>query len=912
MTAWSQPDNWLGGVPGAGDTAVFTDNMDYTLNGAHFTEPLSFTPNLDFSNSVTLDMDSSWSGNLEVDNDVTLSLTGPSVWQGREIEIDTGGSMVNTGTLTTTSITTPLNNVNPELIGTLTNMGTITFQGNGNFIGGTIDNQSGGLIDIQGVNSAGSYPFVFATINNSGTIRRSVNTGTAGIWILNNAGGGLIDVETGTLIPWVQNGLSTGGTFTVASGATLQYGTAGTFTGTYTGSGGGQFVLGSGQLNVGSGGATFNFPAGFFQWQTFGQIAASSGDLTNAGSITIVSSPTAISHTELNGTLDNTGTITIQGSGNFVGGTINNQTGALVDVQGADSAGNPFVFATINNSGTVRRSANNGAVGIRLLNNAPSGAIDVETGTLSPWVQQGSVNSGGTFTVASGATLQYNSGNQGSTFTGTYTGSGGGQFILASGQFIVGFGGASIDFPPDFFEWAAGAIDDSRGNLVNQGSMTLSGSAMTLFGNMVNDGTIDIVGSTNFSLQGTLNNSAGSLIDFQGDGSILSHTGLISNAGTIRKSSGTGTTAIGTQGEPFGTLEVDNTGTVEADSGTMTLFGPFGELSGTTLTAGTWNALHGATLNFPRGISITTNQAQITLDGSGASFPALASLSSSSGSLAFTGGASFTTAGDFSNTGSLTLGAGSTLSVQGRYSQSTSAALTIGIGGTPASGQFGQLSATGSAAFGGSVATALAAGFNPTSGASYTIASYSSQSGGSSIAFNGLSSGRFTFFQPVVGATSIVLNTTTSAADLAAQPFGAPTSATVGQTITINYQVNNGSTTGATGNWVDSFYLSTSQVLTSSAVLIGRVSHSGGVAANGQYSGTLIAPLPPVAPANDWVIEIADSQGLVPDLNRTNNTVASSNPILVSVPSIALGSSASGTIAERPRAALPGRGARRP
>ncbi len=68
------------------------------------------------------------------------------------------------------------------------------------------------------------------------------------------------------------------------------------------------------------------------------------------------------------------------------------------------------------------------------------------------------MSTGGTFNVASGATLQYGPGSTGSTFTGTYTGSGGGQFVIGSGDFVVGSAGATFDFPAGFFDWTAGRL----------------------------------------------------------------------------------------------------------------------------------------------------------------------------------------------------------------------------------------------------------------------------------------------------------------------------------------------------------------------------------------------------------------------------------------------------------------------
>ena len=56
--------------------------------------------------------------------------------------------------------------------------------------------------------------------------------------------------------------------------------------GSYTGSGEGFVQLGGGDLVVGAGGASFNFPAGMFQW-TAGVIDARTAPLTNRGSMTL-------------------------------------------------------------------------------------------------------------------------------------------------------------------------------------------------------------------------------------------------------------------------------------------------------------------------------------------------------------------------------------------------------------------------------------------------------------------------------------------------------------------------------------------------------------------------------------------------------------------------------------------------
>jgi hypothetical protein len=85
-------------------------------------------------------------------------------------------------------------------------------------------------------------------------------------------------------------------------------------------------------------------------------------------------------------------------------------------------------------------------------------------------------------------------------------------------------------------------------------------------------------------------------------------------------------------------------------------------------------------------------------------------------------------------------------------------------------------------------------------------------------------------------------------------------------------------------------------MLDSSAVLLGRVKHSGAVAAGGTYQGTLTAALPGVLPGNYSVIVETDSQGVVPDFNRTNNVQVSSGTIPITVTALLVGNNVSGSI----------------
>ena len=412
----------------------------------------------------------------------------------------------------------------------------------------------------------------------------------------------------------------------------------------------------------------------------------------------------------------------------------------------------------------------------------------------------GTYTGGVDFNVAQGATVDL-TGGQTVTYSGTLSGSGGGTVSLNSGTFAVGIGGVTFNFPSSMFQWTGGGISGAGGTLTNLGTINLSGSNEKIF---YNDGTLDDYGTIvqtgtgNFGLHS--DNQAPTVLNIESGGSYLieSDSGVdnyaggetqIDNAGTIRKTAGSGTSTILVNGT------LSNTGTIEADSGTLSLAATIAQISQGTLTAGTWNAESGATLEFPSGTSITTNEGNITLDGAGATIAGISGLATNNGSFSVTGGASFSTTGNFSNTGSLTIGAGSTLTVNGNYSQGSAGSLTFGIGGAASGNEYGQLATSGSATLAGSVNASTASGFSPAVGDSYPIVTYASETGGNSLSFTGLNSGSLSIFQPLVNSTGIVLSTVTSPANLVVQPFSVAANAVAGQNLTVTYQVDNESST---------------------------------------------------------------------------------------------------------------------
>ncbi len=390
--------------------------------------------------------------------------------------------------------------------------------------------------------------------------------------------------------------------------------------------------------------------------------------------------------------------------------------GTLVSLPATGTAGTTInvppsqgLTLSLESSGTLSDATVNIGQGttIDLVGGVYTGGTTFTIGRGGSAVLSGGTFTGGvTYSVAQGATVDL-TGAQTTTYAGTLSGSGAGTVLLSGGSLFPGVGGVTLNFPGSLFQWTGGAMELSVGDVTNLGTINLSGSSQTQIyadGTLDNYGTMIQTGSGDFGLHSdnitptTLKIEPGGEYLLESDAGInnLFNTNRIINAGTIRKTAGTGTSTVGVNGL------LDNTGTIEADSGTLILAAAsIVQLSGTILTGGSWNALDGATVSLPTGTAITSNQANITLGGAGATFTGLGGLASSRGDFTLTGGANFTTGGDLSNTGNLTVGTGSTLTVNGNYTQVAAGTLNVQLDGAPVSGQFGQVVVSGAATLAG-------------------------------------------------------------------------------------------------------------------------------------------------------------------------------------------------------------------
>ena len=116
------------------------------------------------------------------------------------------------------------------------------------------------------------------------------------------------------------------------------------------------------------------------------------------------------------------------------------------------------------------------------------------------------------------------------------------------------------------FQWAGGQITDGASFVNNSNSFSISGpDSKIIFEPFSNTGTISESGGGDLGIGHgtTLTNQAGALFDITDDSTISAGFGggSLANAGTVRKSGGTGTSSIG--------VPVSNTGTIATNAGTL-------------------------------------------------------------------------------------------------------------------------------------------------------------------------------------------------------------------------------------------------------------------------------------------------------------------------------------------------------
>ncbi len=647
----------------------------------------------------------------------------------------------------TTTVSVTFNNTGAVQVQTGTLNLTLGGTSTGSFIGsaGTTLQFSGGTHDLNGGSSiaAPAVMFTAGTVNLHGSYNVSGSTTVSGAATVQFAADSSVATVGASLA-------ISGGTASFDSGETIGPGTLSLSGGS---------LEGSDEVTV----------SGLTTW-TGGTMSGTGVINANGG---IAMSGTAVKDL-VTRTLNNPGTATWTGTG-----AVRLGSGAVINNAGLwDAQSNATLSAilgtprTFNNLGTFRKSAGSGTTTVSVTFNN-TGAVQVQTGTLN--LTLGGTSTG-SFIGSAGTTLQFSGGthdlNGGSSiaapavmFTagtvnlhGSYNVSGSTtvsgaatvQFAADSSVATVGAslaisgGTASFDSGETI---GPGTLSLSGGSLEGSDEVTVSGLTTWTGGTMSGTGVINANGGIAMSgtavkdlVTRTLNNPGtatwtGTGAVRLGSGAVINNAGLwdaqsnatlsailgtprtFNNLGTFRKSAGSGTTTV--------SVTFNNTGALQALSGTLSFTAVFTQTSGST-------TLNGGALASTSPASILGGR----LEGAG------------------------TVTGDVTSSGLVAPGLSSgILVISGDYAQTSSGAYNVEVGGLSPGTQFDQLNLTGTAAasLAGALDVSLINGFTPAEGDSFTIMSFASLTGAFSTA-NLPRLGGTIDWQVAYGPASVVLN----------------------------------------------------------------------------------------------------------------------------------------------------------
>ncbi|HEX4262948.1 MAG TPA: LamG-like jellyroll fold domain-containing protein [Verrucomicrobiae bacterium] len=718
---WNAPANWLPAlVPGPDDNVTITSLATVTLNNNATCNNFTFGAN---GVSPTLT------------GTATLAAHGNCTWTAGTME-GTGRTVIETGGTLTIS-----NAANVSLNSrTLENGGTLLFTGTTDFYpsaGAVITNRAGALFDVQGPASFIGSPGTVPRIDNAGTFRKSVGSGTTTVGplypvLFNNYGS--VDIQSGSLtlsgganfgdiaVP-TNTTLNLAGNFTSVLGSTITGAGNLIFTGGFIDLGGLVNVTGpmaitgnsptvnfsgtvfctNNTLSIDTGAANFNgsgivSPAvvnltggtlGGSMVVTVTNIMNWTSGTMNGNGRTIISSNALLTINTANAvfldtrTLENAGTMVWSGAADFypsAGAVITNRAGALFDVQSSAAfRGSPGATPRIDNAGTFRKSGGTGTTTVGplypvLFNNY--GSVDIQTGGLA---FSGGANFGD-IAVPTNTTL-----NLAGNFTAVV-----GSTITGAGNLI--FTGGFIDL----------------GGLVNvTGPMVFTGNSPTVnFSGTVfcTNNTLSIdAGAANFNGSGIVSPAVISLTGGALGGNMVVTVGNTMNwtSGTIN---GNGRTIISSNA----LLTINTASPVFLDTRTL-------ENAGTMV----W---FGAADFYPSSGAVITNRPGALFDvQSSAAFrgsPGAAPRIDNAGTFRKSVSTGTTVIGpfypvQFNNYGTVDIQSGILLA-NGGYACTSNSTLNCALWGTAAGATYGQLQVSGSVNLNGTLSVNVTNNYTPT------------------------------------------------------------------------------------------------------------------------------------------------------------------------------------------------------
>ena len=681
---------------------------------------LGSTNSSSIANAITLQGNATLSG---ITTGGTLTQSGGSYNLIMSNATQTGGVLLSANT-TGYTLTTEVDSGTSTISGVVSNGGTgaggLTKTGNGTLVLGAANTYSGsttvsaGTLQLAASNAIGSLSAV--ALNNS-TLDLNGNSDLIGNLSFNN---GTINFGSGSPTNTLVFGNLTSGTglLTIngwtSGSTTLAATTSGIASALlnevyFTGSGSGAIEAGS-QTNTGNGEGngyvltpnvtflTWNGSGGNSNWSTGANWVGGVAPSTLSGSIQKLD---FTGGTQLAPTMNNNywvnalkfdssaGAFAIGASGKTLtldgplpsivqqsasnqtisGGTIAVSANSVVDVSGAGSLS---ISSALSGTGSLTKLSG-GTLALSGNNNAYSGAIGVDAGTLQVSGSNNVLGTGAT-TVLSGGTLQVNSGlTLGNALSLTGPGAGGTGALYATpgaGNTATLSGAVTLG--------GATTIDLGSGTLAVKGGITGAGNSLTLTGagnatvasaittgtggvTLNGTGTVTYTGANTYTGMTTVNSGilnlsttaidggltvAGGTVNDNASNQIASSTGLTVNSGTFN---------LGAHTETISNLGGTG-GTVALSTGTLTLAG-----TGSTTFAGSMTG---------SGTLANTNTGELALTGSNAGFTGAVNLSNG----VIVGGATNATGtavvnvsgtGNFEVQGGSTLGSNFNLSTNG-------------------------------------------------------------------------------------------------------------------------------------------------------------------------------------------------------------------------------------------------------
>jgi len=204
--------------------------------------------------------------------------------------------------------------------------------------------------------------------------------------------------------------------------------------------------------------------------------------------------------------------------------------------------------------------------------------------------------------------------------------------------------------------WSGGTIQGSGGVSV-AGRLAITGND-TLDTNLDDStGVFQTAGTLSIGSGATLTVDSGGLYEIQTSGSVINGTGTFLNQGSVQKTAGGGTATVSS---PF-----SNPGTVNQSDGTLSFSNDTADISGTTLTQGTWTVSGQNTLSLNGGSALTTigSGAEVLLNALHATFTNFSNLADNQGDFELFGDQNFTPSGSLTESGTVTISSNSSLTL---------------------------------------------------------------------------------------------------------------------------------------------------------------------------------------------------------------------------------------------------------